>query len=62
VSNFSKEIETSNAGKIIKYKDNKSFIEAVDVLLHNNLYFRNNALMLSNKYYYKNIYHTLFNI
>lgn len=60
VFEFSKEIEDSGAGVVIKYNDSQSFVEAISKIKSNYYNFSKDALKLSKKFNYNKIYKPMF--
>ncbi|MFX0141775.1 MAG: glycosyltransferase, partial [Candidatus Hodarchaeota archaeon] len=60
VFEFSKELEKSGAGLIIKYGDNKALTDAIKKIVSNYKSYVGNTVKLHNKFYYRNIYSKMF--
>lgn len=60
VFEFVKEIKRKKAGIIIDYNNSKQLVSAIKKILANYKRYSDNALKLSYKYYYRNIYPSLF--
>ncbi len=60
VFEFSKELEKSGAGIIVKYGDKKELTSAIKKIVSDYGGFRENILSLNKKFYYRNIYHVMF--
>ncbi len=57
---FSQEIIKEKAGVIINYKKPEQLINAINHITRNHKQFKNNALRLSKKYYFRKIYKQIF--
>lgn len=62
VVKFSEEIDLSKAGIAIAYNDSEQFINGIKKIMVDYQAYQKNALELSKKYYYKNIYRPMFGI
>ena len=60
ISEFSKEVRSSNAGEIIRYGNSKNLIEGIRKIMGDYRTYQKNALNLARKFYYKNNYHKMF--
>lgn len=61
VFDFSEELETSQAGIIIDYNNPQSLIKAIGEITNNYKKYIQNVMILSKRFYYKNIYVKMFN-
>jgi glycosyltransferase involved in cell wall biosynthesis len=62
VFEFSKVLESTKAGVVIRYGDTKGLVLAIEEIIKNYEQYTKNAMKLHEKYYYKNIYPTIFGI
>lgn len=62
VLEFSEEIEKSKAGVIIKYNEKNELADAVKKIMSRYSEYSRNAYILSQKFYYKDIYPQMFNV
>lgn len=60
VLEFSKEVENARAGVIVDYNNSPAFIKAVKRIMLSYAQYSENALKLSSKFYYKDIYPSMF--
>lgn len=61
VLEFSQGVSDAQAGIIVDYVDPQDFVKAVDSIMSRYDRYSRNALKLSNKYYYRDIYPAMFN-
>lgn len=60
VLEFSQEVENAQAGIIVDYDNSPAFIQAIKRIMFNYAKYSENALKLSSKFYYKDIYPSMF--
>lgn len=60
VIEFSKEVENARAGVIVDYNNSPAFIQAIKRIMFNYVQYSENALKLSSRFYYKDIYPLMF--
>lgn len=60
VIGFSKEVENARAGVIVDYDNSPAFINAIKRIMSNYTEYSENALKLSSRFYYKDIYPSMF--
>ena len=60
VLEFSKEVKNAQAGVIVDYNNSPAFIQAIGRIMSNYAEYTENALKLGSRFYYKDIYPSLF--
>lgn len=60
VIEFSKEVENARAGAIVDFGNSPAFIKAIGRIMSNYTEYTKNALKLSRRFYYKDIYPSMF--